>query len=94
MSVLNQLKNQAKALQTQRTEQDLLSEEKLAVTEKACQRGSVVATADHEHGFVQFCLLNTTGFEVAKAPYPAARIDHETLDELAKRIVAQESRFG
>lgn len=215
MSFLNQLKNQAKALQTQRTEQDSLFEEKLAETEKACQlllpylqdlarqlnvieppgpaftldgktpwpamklvdfrvdarrkplrdaqvtdyiaigwrvvpqvgravgglvtvnfptemqriedrlaaglvkherreirhpeknvlqevryeyltetRGSVVATADHEHGFVNFRLLNTTGFEVAKAPYPAARIDHETIDELAKRIVAQESRFG
>lgn len=215
MSFLNQLKNQAKALQTQRTEQDSAFDEQVAVTEKACQllapylqdlarqlnvieppgpvftldgktrwppmklvdfrvdarrkqvrdaevtdyvaigwrvvpqigravsglvtvnfptemqrveerlasglvkherreirhpeknvlqevryeyltetRGSVVATADHEHGFVHFRVLNTTGFEVVKAPYPAGRINNETLDELAKRIVAQESRFG
>jgi hypothetical protein len=48
MSFLHQLKNQARALRTQRT----------------------------------------------KAPCPAAAVGHDTWDELAKRIVAQESRFG
>ena len=37
MSFLNQLKNQAKALQTQRTEQDSVLGAQVAVTEKACQ---------------------------------------------------------
>jgi hypothetical protein len=57
-------------------------------------RGSVTATADHELGQVQFRLLNTAGFEIANATWPAARIGHETMDELAKRIVAQPNRFA
>lgn len=56
-------------------------------------RGSVTATADHETGQVHFRLLNTDGFEVLNAPWPAARINQEMLDELAKRIVGQPSRF-
>lgn len=56
-------------------------------------RGSVVATADHDHGLVHFRLLNTQGFEVLNAPWPATRIDNEALDELAKRIVGQPSTF-
>lgn len=56
-------------------------------------RGSVVATADHEHGQIQFRLLNTQGFESVSAPWPAQRIGHDTLDELAKRIVGQPNLF-
>ena len=56
-------------------------------------RGSVVATADHDNGQIQFRLLNTQGFEAVSAPWPAQRIGHETLDELAKRIVGQPSLF-
>ena len=56
-------------------------------------RGSVMASADHEHGQLHFRLLNTAGFEVVHATWPAARIDHNLLDELAKRIVGQPSTF-
>lgn len=57
-------------------------------------RGSVTATADHEHGLIQFRLLNTAGFETVTVPWPAVRIGHDAMDELAKRIVAQPNRFA
>jgi hypothetical protein len=57
-------------------------------------RGSVTATADHEQGQVQFRLLNTAGFEITQVTWPVARIGHELMDELAKRIVAQPNRFA
>lgn len=56
-------------------------------------RGSVTATADHEQGQVHFRLLNTAGFEVVQTSSPAARVTHQLLDELAKRIVGQPSLF-
>jgi hypothetical protein len=56
-------------------------------------RGSVTATADHDRGRLDFRLVNTNGFELAEMNYPAERINHDLLDELAKRIVGQESRF-
>jgi len=56
-------------------------------------RGSVVATADHDHGLIQFRLLNTQGFETATAPWPAQRVGNDMLDELAKRIVGQPNNF-
>jgi hypothetical protein len=56
-------------------------------------RGSVTATADHEHGQVQFRLVNTGGFEILQSVWPAARIDQDALDELAKRIVGESSTF-
>jgi hypothetical protein len=57
-------------------------------------RGSVVATTDHAAGQVHFRLLNTAGFEVVNTTWPAARITHQLLDELAKRIVGQPSVFA
>jgi hypothetical protein len=57
-------------------------------------RASVVATADHEHAQVHFRLLNTTALEVVNTAWPAVRIDHELLDELARRIVGQPSVFA
>ncbi|MBI5275237.1 MAG: hypothetical protein HY854_02160 [Burkholderiales bacterium] len=57
-------------------------------------RGSVTATADHEKAEIAFRLVNTAGFELVKTTWPAARINQETLDELAKRIVSQPSRFA
>lgn len=57
-------------------------------------RGSVSVTPDHEHARLRFRLLNTSGFEVVNADWPVARVDSDVLDELAKRIVAQPSRFA
>lgn len=56
-------------------------------------RGYVNATADHDKGQLAFRLVNTNGFELSELNYPAARINHDLLDELAKRIVGQDSRF-
>jgi hypothetical protein len=57
-------------------------------------RGSVVATADHDHGQVQFRLMNTHGFETVNTPWPAQRVGNDMLDELAKRIVGQPNNFA
>lgn len=57
-------------------------------------RGSVSARADHAHGFLRFRLLNTQGFGIENADWPVAKIDNELLDELAKRIMGQPSRFA
>ena len=57
-------------------------------------RGSVMATTDHEAAQVRFRLLNTGGFEVVSVDWPADGVGHETMDELAKRIVGQPSRFA
>jgi hypothetical protein len=56
-------------------------------------RGSVMITADHDNGQLHFRLLNTSGFEVVQATWPATRVGAELLDELAKRIVGQPSLF-
>jgi hypothetical protein len=60
---------------------------------QAQARGSVTVTADHDHGLLQFRLLNTAGFGLVQTAWPAARINQEVLDELAKRIVGQPSTF-
>lgn len=57
-------------------------------------RGAVTVTPDHAQAQVQFRLLNTAGFEIANVTWPVARIGHEAMDELAKRIVAQPNRFA
>ena len=56
-------------------------------------RGSVTATAEHLAGQVRFRLLNTAGFEIVHATVPAARVGHDLMDELARRIVGQPSLF-
>lgn len=56
-------------------------------------RGSVTATMEPEKLMVNFRLLNTSGFEIATVLWPVGRIDHDSMDELAKRIVAQPSTF-
>ena len=56
-------------------------------------RGNVTVTADHDKGMLIFRLVNTAGFEVQTAPWPAAKVTTAVLDELAKRIVAQPSNF-
>lgn len=57
-------------------------------------RGSVTATADHDKGEIAFRLLNTTGFEIAKTSWPAARITQDVMDDLARRIMSQPNRFA
>jgi hypothetical protein len=56
-------------------------------------RGSVAARVDHTLGFLRFRLLNTSGFGIENIDWPVARIDQDLLDELAKRVMGQQSRF-
>lgn len=56
-------------------------------------RGNITVTTDHDNGHLQFRLANADGFGVVTTSWPAARIEHSLLDELAKLIVAQPSRF-
>ncbi len=56
--------------------------------------GSLLLTPDHDRGEVTFRLANVGGFEVVKATYPAGQVTQELMDELAKKLVGQGSRFG
>ena len=56
-------------------------------------RGYVTITPDHDNAQIAFRLANTTGFGVKNVVWPAARMQTDFLDELAKLIVAQPSQF-
>jgi hypothetical protein len=57
-------------------------------------RASVTVTPSHDKAMLAFRLVNTQGFDLANVEWPAARVDQALLDELAKRIVGQPSRFA
>ncbi|MES2938389.1 MAG: hypothetical protein V4864_11950 [Pseudomonadota bacterium] len=57
-------------------------------------RGSVNVAAEHEDGQLAFRLLNTSGFEIVNLRWPAQQVNQALLDELAKRIVSEPSRFA
>lgn len=57
-------------------------------------RGNVTVTPDHDNGTVAFRLLNLSGFGVVNTSWPANQIKTGVLDELAKMIVSQRSRFA
>jgi len=56
-------------------------------------RGAVTATPQHDQGQVHFRLLNTEALDVSQVTVPCARIGHDLLDELAKRVLGQPSLF-
>jgi hypothetical protein len=56
-------------------------------------RGNITVTPDHDRAVLAFRLLNTSGFEAVNVEWPAARIKTDVLDELAKRVVGEPSRF-
>ncbi|WP_367848813.1 hypothetical protein [Rhodoferax sp. WC2427] len=55
--------------------------------------GSVRITPDHDQSRVAFRISNATGFEVHTTELAAADIGPAVLDELARLLVAQPSRF-
>jgi hypothetical protein len=57
-------------------------------------RASVTVAAIHDKAEAAFRLVNTAGFELLKTSWPAVRLNQELMDELAKRIVSQPSRFA
>lgn len=56
-------------------------------------RGFITVTTDHDNAQLNFRLANITGFGVKNVVWPAERMQSEFLDELAKLILAQPSRF-
>lgn len=56
-------------------------------------RGYITVTADQDKAQLGFRLANTGGFEVLNASWPVASIQTELLDELAKLIVGEPSKF-
>lgn len=56
-------------------------------------RGNVTVTADHDNANLVFRLANADGFGVETSTWAANKIDYESLDELAKMVVAQANRF-
>lgn len=56
-------------------------------------RASVTITADHDAVRLTFRLANAQAFEIVNTSYPAHQIQGPVLDELAKLIVGQPSRF-
>ena len=57
-------------------------------------RAFVTLTPDHDSGQMAFRLVNVGGFELFTTRYPAAKVTSGLMDELAKKIVGQPSRFG
>lgn len=57
-------------------------------------RGYVTVTPDHDNARLEFRLANTDGFAIKTISWPAEDMQPALLDELAKLIVAQPSRFA
>lgn len=57
-------------------------------------RGSVRITADHERGQLAFRLLNASGFGVIERTVAAPEVQAPLMDELARLLVGEPSRFA
>lgn len=57
-------------------------------------RGFVTVTPDHDSGQIDFRLVNVGGLGLLTTRYPAAKVTSGLMDELAKKLVGQSSRFG
>lgn len=56
-------------------------------------RGSITVSADHEAGKMNFRLANVQGFGIVNGSYPVEKVTSALLDELAKLLVGQPSKF-
>lgn len=56
-------------------------------------RGYVTITPNHDQGMLAFRLVTVSGFGVKDALWPAAKVTVYLMDELAKLLVQQPSRF-
>ena len=57
-------------------------------------RGNIRVTPDHENAMLAFRLANLTGFGLTTTSWPVAQVHHSVLDELAKLVCGQPSRFA
>lgn len=56
--------------------------------------GSLSLTPEHDAGQVAFRVCNVGGFQILNTRYPASQVNQALMDELAKHLVGQGSRFG
>ena len=56
-------------------------------------RGSIMVTPDHDTGLMAFRITNMGGFELFNITFPATQVTHGLMDELAKKLLGQTSRF-
>lgn len=56
-------------------------------------RGYVHIAPDHDRGVLMFRLTNLNGFDMHTCEWPASKVNVPLLDELAKLLVQQPSRF-
>ena len=57
-------------------------------------RGNILVTPDHENAMLAFRLANLTGFGLTTITWPVAQVQPSVLDELAKMVCGQPSRFA
>jgi hypothetical protein len=57
-------------------------------------RGNVRVTPDHQNAMLAFRLANIAGFEITNTSWPAAKVQGPVLDELARLICGETSRFA
>ena len=57
-------------------------------------RAFITMTPDHDTGVIAFRVSNIGGFGVLNTSYPATQVTQKLMDELAKKLVGQPSRFG
>lgn len=57
-------------------------------------RGNIRVTADHQNATLAFRLANLTGFGIATVDWPVAQLHQTVLDELAKMVCGEPSRFA
>ncbi len=56
--------------------------------------GSLSLTPEHDVGQLAFRVCNVGGFQILNTRYPANQVNQSLMDELAKHLVGQSSRFG
>lgn len=67
--------------------------QRIAFEHEYSARASVVFTPDHDRGSFQVRLACVNSLEIASTAYPAHQVNTSVLDELAKMIVGEPSRF-
>ena len=61
---------------------------------QTASRAFITVTPEHDTGCIAFRVTNVGGFGVLNTVYPAAQVNTRLLDELAKKLVGQPSRFA
>ncbi len=61
---------------------------------QTASRAFITLTPEHDTGCIAFRVTNVGGFGVLNTVYPAAHANTRLLDELAKKLVGQPSRFA